>query len=166
MTEPPYRCPASDLLAGCVIETYRSHGPGGQHANRTDSAVRLTHRATGIVAQCQDHRQQARNQSDALRRLRVRLACGIRGQSDLAWLSPWLRGGRITIGAQAEVFPAIVALALDAMQAHSGQLAPAALALGCSSSQLTKLLTADKDVHQATNALRATFAVGPIHARS
>ena len=62
-----------DLLRECEIETFRSGGPGGQHVNKTESAVRLKHIPSGIVVTSQQERSQHRNKTLCLQRLRKKI---------------------------------------------------------------------------------------------
>jgi hypothetical protein len=161
---PPYALDDAALLAQCQQQTLRGGGPGGQHANRTESGVRLVH-ALGVTAESRTHREQPRNRAEALRTLRVRLACTLRGQSDPAWLEPHRRGGRLLAGPNAQDWPCLAAVLLDALAEQAGELGPAAAGLELTTSQLVKALTSDGDVHQAVNALRAAHGKGPVHGR-
>src|SRR5688572_33121522 len=63
-----------DLLRECEVETFRSSGPGGQHVNKTESAVRLTHILSGIVVTSRQERSQHRNKALCLQKLRKKVA--------------------------------------------------------------------------------------------
>lgn len=162
--EPDLHLDDRALLALCTVERFRSSGPGGQHVNRTESAVRIVHRASGETAQCQDQRSRERNLASALGRLRLRLAIACRGVADPSWLEPFRRGRQLKMGPGSASYPLVVAVALDALDVHAGALAQAAASIGLSSSQLAKLLTADKEVRQAADALRARHGLGTLHA--
>lgn len=63
-----------DLLRECEVETFRSSGPGGQHVNKTESAVRLRHLPSGVVVTSRQERSQHRNKDLCLERLREKVA--------------------------------------------------------------------------------------------
>jgi peptide chain release factor 1 len=73
LAEPDENAPITLNMADVRIDTYRASGAGGQHINKTDSAVRATHLPTGLVAECQDGRSQHSNKAQALRVLQARL---------------------------------------------------------------------------------------------
>jgi peptide chain release factor 2 len=69
------KLPESDdeLLRECEVETFRSSGPGGQHVNKTESAVRLRHKRSGVVVTSQQERSQHRNKQICLAKLRKKI---------------------------------------------------------------------------------------------
>ncbi len=60
----------AELLRECEVDTYRSGGPGGQHVNKVETSVRLTHLPTGLVVTCREERSQYRNKKTCLQKLR------------------------------------------------------------------------------------------------
>ena len=71
----PFRIPDSDedLLKECNVDTFRAGGKGGQHLNKTESAVRMTHLPSGTVVTCQDERSQLQNKRKCLIQIREKL---------------------------------------------------------------------------------------------
>jgi len=66
--------PDEKLLGQCEVQAHRASGPGGQHRNKSETAVRLVHLPTGVVAEGKDQRSRAQNLAAALDRLREKLA--------------------------------------------------------------------------------------------
>ena len=140
----PATLETADLLAHVTERRTRRSGPGGQHRNKVQTAVVLVHQPTGISAAGSERRSQAENRAVALRRLRMKLAVEHRAPARPAGPSArWLtrvRGGKLVISAGHDDFPALVAEALDELQAARWHIAAAAGKLGVTTSQLTGLL--------------------------
>ncbi len=150
------------LIAGCDFQRTRSFGPGGQHRNKVESAVVVTHKATGISGQASERRSQHENRRKAIARLRLNLAIGTRTEpGKLVNISPsslWksrCRGGRIGISSEHDDFPAILTEGLDQLYANEWDAARAAKSLACTTSQLIKLLKKEPAAFELVNRERA-----------
>lgn len=153
------------LLGECAIVRQRRSGPGGQHRNKVETAVRLTHRPTGTTAEASERRSQAQNLDVGLQRLRVNLAitvrCAVAGSPSDLWQRR-TRGGRIQISVEHEQFPAMLAEALDRLAATDWNLQEAVTQLECSTSQLLKLLRKEPRAFAILNERRTERGLKPL----
>ena len=163
------------LLRQCRSEQFRVSGPGGQHRNKTDSAVRLTHEPTGVVGFASERRSQRQNRVAALARLRQEIALSVRADVDLEMYHPPLALQRVLprtvetelsrnerVGPKHREFWTGVALLLDLFVAVQGSVRDCASLLGCSSNQLTKLFASESHLWATANAIREQRGLSPL----
>lgn len=160
-----------ELLRACELDRYRASGPGGQHRNKTESAVRARHRATGVMAHADDSRSQHENRARALRRLRTNLALELRALLALdehrpgPHLAAMLAGGVARLGEktrQTSAFWVGVAELLDVFVAAGAEVAATGAHLGLGSAALARFLTCDPQVLRTANELRAQRGLRPL----
>jgi hypothetical protein len=155
------------LLADCEMKFLRRSGPGGQNRNKVETAVVLHHRPSGLVAEANERRSQAENRREALRRLRVALALEVRRPVDpreppsALWRSRCL-GGRIALNPTHEDVPPLLAEALDVLEGRDLDPKAAANVLGCSPSQLVKLLKIEPKALADVNRRRVARGLRPL----
>lgn len=154
------------LARQCEVDRYRASGPGGQHRNKTESAIRLRHVHYGVVVHADGSRSQAENRAQAIVRMREALALGVRlplPAQPVPWrpdaaLAAFIADGGRSITRRTRAAGAVLlqfARLLDVLEACNGELAAAASVLGVGSSALSKLLIYDDAVARATNELRS-----------
>jgi len=160
----PSELSVNELIKDCHVRRQRRSGPGGQHRNKVETAIVITHTPTGIQGAASERRNQAENRKHALFRLRINLALHLRTsrnkQSEL-WNSR-TSNKRITINPQHTEFPAVLAEALDIIVNQGLDMKRAAEILSVSSSQLIKLIKADNLAWQHLNQLRSDAGQHPL----
>jgi hypothetical protein len=164
---------ASDeaLIAQSEVDRYRASGPGGQHRNKTESAVRLRHKLSGVTAIGEDSRSQAENKIHAVRRLRAAIALDVREPVTLDGYAPSPRlaglvsGGTAPLGARTRLtgeYWAAIAELLDLLVAGALEIGATAQRLGITTGALSKLLLHDEQVARAVNDLRRSRSMRPL----
>ena len=165
------------LLKNCRVDTYRSHGPGGQRKNKVETAIRLVHEPSGISAQGQQTRSQGRNKTLALRNLRMHIACRCRQPQDLAQCAipdtiaecfqrrpgaPRHVRLRLSLPSGKRCFWPVAAFVLDVFDAAEGQLSTAARALAISTANLAAFLRSHRHLLAAAQAIRKSHGHTPL----
>lgn len=162
--DPPHPHPASlspeALLKQCTVRRFKATGPGGQHRNKVETAVELTHTPTGVIASATERRSQRDNQHMALKRLRLRLAVDHRLPADPSQpcSEPWrsrVVDRRIVLSVDHDDFPTLLAEALDRLASLAYDHEKAAAGLGVTPSQLVKLLAKEPAALARVNEARA-----------
>jgi len=159
------------LIAQCEVDRYRASGPGGQHRNKTESAVRLRHRATGVSAIGEDSRSQLENKAHAVRRLRAAIALEVREPVDLEAYAPsprlaaFVAAGTAPLGARTRLtgeYWAAYAELLDLLVAGGLEIGATAQRFGVSTGAMSKLLLHDEQVARTVNDLRRARQMRPL----
>jgi hypothetical protein len=158
------------LLAECEMDRYRASGAGGQKRNKTSSAVRLRHKASGITAHSSDSRSQHENKDRALKRLRECFAFDLREpvsedyQPAKAVLDA-IKRGPLGKNAKTRALPEyLLALAeiLDVFEAEEAALGQAARRLGVTTGSLGKLLHGDERLNRRVAEARQQRGLKPL----
>jgi hypothetical protein len=140
----PAHLPLEELLQDCDFVFQRRGGPGGQHRNKTETAVIVLHRPSGISAEANERRSQKNNREMAIHRLRSALALRIRSEkSDQPLSELWskrVKAGRLVVDPNHPDFPCLLAEALDRIVITGYHLTEASKILLISPSQIIKLL--------------------------
>jgi hypothetical protein len=164
----PATLPDDALLKECRVGKGRSSGPGGQHRNKVETQVILTHLPTGLTAQAGERRSAAENLKVATRRLRLALATEVRtpvpigdARSEL-WRSRCSPDGHIACNPGHRDYPSMLAEAMDMLAAAGYDPRKAALRLCCTMSQLVKLLKEHPPALDALNHARRARRKHPL----
>lgn len=169
MADAPWELPDDKLLAQCRFEAFVGSGPGGQKRHKTNAAVRYTHVPTGISAIAADSRSQRENRIHGLRNLRHKLAIEAppRQIDPLTWRPPaWLgEYPGLHMSPKNPLYPALLALVLDTLNAMQWSVPRAAAMLGVSSSALMRLLHEDSSLWAHVNHVLAELGMKPLRPR-
>lgn len=159
--DPVWRTrPDEAFLADCTFEAFRASGPGGQKRNKTSSAVRLTHKPSGVSAVANESRSQHDNRKTALRRLRHKVVLECRQTLDVkAFVPPeWTKPP----SPKSEGYLPIMGLVLDVLAATQWSVSDAADMLRLTTGALVRFLQADRKLMAYVNERRVAQRLKPL----
>lgn len=152
----PAALPEQALLKACEVKHTKGSGPGGQHRNKTQTAIVITHQPTGLQGAASERRSQHENLRVAIRRLRLNLAVEHRAAIRLQMMLPessqaqpddiacrWfarVRHRKLALSDRHEDYPALLAWVMDILWEKQLVVGDVAVLLGVSASQLVKML--------------------------
>jgi hypothetical protein len=139
------------LLTQCRFEAFRGSGPGGQKRNKTSSAVRLTHEASGISVIAGESRSQHRNRKAAIDRLRLQIALHLREAVDL---SRFPDPGLLEVSRKSGDYAAAAGRVLDVLESAGWSISDAAKIIGVTTGPLVSFLRGDEKVWTEVNQQR------------
>jgi hypothetical protein len=160
-------CTDEALLRECRVQAFRGSGPGGQHRNKTSTAVRIVHEPSGVTAMASESRSQDRNREEAIRRLRHRLALTQRELIDSEKFEPpeWfkaLAAARLVLGRKRAEYLPVMGLVVDVLARSGWSVSEAARLLGISTGTLSRFLKGDEKLFGYVNERRAEMGLKPL----
>ncbi|MBL4591984.1 MAG: hypothetical protein JKY96_08500 [Phycisphaerales bacterium] len=155
------------LLKECAMSRGRGSGPGGQHRNKVQTQVTMTHTPSGVSARAGERRESEVNKRIAIRRLRVELALKVRvevpdGEIRSALWRSRCKNQRVVCSVDHVDYSAMLAEALDVGRACGWDMKKAAVRLGVSMSQLVKLIAKHRAALVYLNEQRAQAGMHPL----
>jgi len=163
----PAALPIDELHRYCDVKRTRRGGPGGQHRNKVETAVVVTHRPTGLTGQAAERRSQDLNSQAAMHRLRVQLALSVRTAvaCDEAPSPLWqvrCQRRKIVVSAASDDFPALLAEALDRLAACQWEVARVAAQFCATTTQFVRFLKLEPRALAQLNAARQEKGLRPL----
>ena len=162
----------AQLLAKCDVDTYRASGPGGQKRNKTSSAVRIRHPASGLLVIAEESRSQHENRAKALKRLRQAFYLKLRESISAEALASVSQreevvsarslASKFDVGRKDARYWPLVGVILDVLEATGARTSETAAALGVSTGHLVDFLQSDPKVWEQANQARQRFGHKPL----
>ncbi|MHB9130337.1 MAG: peptide chain release factor family protein [Armatimonadota bacterium] len=158
-----------ELIKQCDWWAGRASGPGGQKRNKTHSAIRLTHKPTGISVIANEHRMQGENRALAMKRLRHALALAVRREVDIETFQiphevteQVNKKGKLAVNPDNPRYLQIIGTMLDLVVTYKGHISEAAHRLGITTTNFVNVLHDDPKLWTEAQRLRQHYQLSPL----